>query len=262
MRIALLQGDAAPLDPERNLAEIRETALRARDGGAELLITPELYVTAYAPRELAPWLTPDRVSGYPERLAEIARETEIALVVGFPVARADGTFAIAAALWDRDGVEILRYEKVHLWDDAERLAFTPAGAAPEVAEWNGRKVALQICYDIEFPEPARYAAERGADLLLVPTAIDHDSAYVPEVIVRARAAENRMTIAYADHAGGVFAGRSIVTGIEGAVLASAGTDAELLFADLPAPGETAGEGPGAGADYLKDRRPATYANWT
>lgn len=56
-------------------------------------------------------------------------------------------------------------------------------------------------YDIEFPEPARVLAEAGAEVILVPTAIDHGGSYVPEVLVRARAAENGITIAYANHAG-------------------------------------------------------------
>lgn len=270
MRIALLQGTAVPLDPAANLRALAEAATAAREHGAELLLTPELWVSGYAPRELAGWLSPERTAGIPGELAALARETGIAVAASFPLARADGSFAIAAGLWDRRGAEILRYEKVHLWGSEEPLAFTASAERPEVAEWNGRRVAFQICYDIEFPEPARGLAERGADLILVPTAIDTFSDYVPEVLIRARAAENALVVAYADHAAGDvpgvapggapgpgFAGRSTVAGREGAVLALAGREAELLLADLPdveplAPGQ---------ADYLNDRRPERYADW-
>ncbi|WP_336660652.1 nitrilase-related carbon-nitrogen hydrolase [Leucobacter sp. USHLN153] len=263
MRIALLQTSAEPLNPEANLAAIRDAAERARAAGAELLLTPELFVSGYAPVELADWLTPERIADFPEALSAIARETGIAVAAGFPLARPDESYAIAAGLWDAAGDEVLRYEKVHLWGADERLAFTPSSTPPRVAEWNGRRVAFQICYDIEFPEPARFAAAQGADLLLVPTAIDGDSAYVPEVLVRARAAENRIVVAYADHSGGIFAGLSIVAGFEGAVLASAGTEAELLVADLPDPEPSDLERPsvGAGAMYLQDHRPEVYAAW-
>lgn len=263
MRIALLQASATPLDPEANLAAIRTAATDAKRAGAELLLTPELFVTGYAPAELAEWLSAERVENIPSALASIARETGVAIAAGFPLAREDGTFAIAAGLWDAAGDDVLRYEKVHLWGADERLAFTPAADPPRIADWNGRRVAFQICYDIEFPEPARFAAANGADLLLVPTAIDGDSAYVPELLVRARAAENRIVVAYADHAGGIFAGLSVVAGFEGAVLGASGADPELLIVDVPDPEASDPGRPsvGAGALYLQDRRPEVYAGW-
>lgn len=267
MRIALLQEAAVPLDIERNLATIRDAAARARAAECELLLTPELFVTGYAPRELAEWLTTDRVAAIPESLGELSAAAGIAIAASFPLARTDGTFAIAAGLWDANGSEVLRYEKVHLWGAEERLAFTPGDALSRVAEWNGRRVGLQICYDIEFPEPARMLAERGADLVLVPTAIDGASRYVSDVLVRARAAENALVVAYADHARTIdadvdaapeadFAGLSVVAGRDGEVFALAGSGPELLIAELPdvdaAP---------AGADYLADRRADLYDAW-
>lgn len=266
MKIALLQAAATPLDPAANLAALREAAATARAAGAELILTPELFLSGYAPRELAEWLTPERVVGIPDATAAIARDAGIAVAASFPLARADGTFAIAAELWDASGASVLRYEKVHLWGELEPLAFTPSTSAPAVAAWNGRSVGFQICYDIEFPEPARALAARGVDLLLVPTAIDGHSAYVPELLIRARAAENALVVAYADHAGQAepsadpaadFTGLSTVAGREGRVLAVAGRTAELLLAELPdVTPVAAGE-----ANYLRDRRPDVYASW-
>ena len=268
MKIALLQAEAASLDLDANLGAVRDAAAEARAAGAELLLTPELFVSGYAPRELAGWLTPERVEAIPRRLSELAAGSGIAVAASFPLARPDGSFAIAAGLWDAAGAEVLRYEKVHLWADEEPLAFAPAAPdlAPAVADWNGRRVAFQICYDIEFPEPARFLAERGADLLLVPTAIDGNSAYVPEVLIRARAAENALVVAYADHARAAdagadpaagFAGLSIVAGREGRVLAAAGAGPELLLAEIPDPAPIAD----GTADYLADRRGDAYSAW-
>lgn len=266
LRIALLQTGAVPLDPEANLRTLRDAGRTARDAGSALLLTPELFLTGYAPAQLRSWMTPEILADLPTRVATIAREIGIAVVTSFPLARDDGSFGIAASLTDAAGSEVLRYEKVHLWGDEERTAFSAATAAPAVAEWRGRRVALQICYDIEFPEPARLIAERGADLVFVPTAIDGSSAYVPDVLVRARAAENAFVVAYADYprtpgfTGEVradFAGLSVVAGREGNVIAQAGTEAGILIADVPA----AAELPLHAADYLRDRRPDRYADW-
>ncbi|MBC9945046.1 nitrilase [Leucobacter sp. cx-328] len=266
MRIALMQDEAVPLNIEANLATMRCAAEVASETGAELLLTPELWVSGYAPRALAEWLTVERIATIRPAISAMAKDTGIAIAASFPLAREDGGFSIAAGLWDASGAEVLLYEKVHLWADEEPLAFTPSTAAPAIAEWNGRRVAFQICYDIEFPEPARYLAQQGIDLLLVPTAIDGFSRYVPEVLVRARAAENSMVVAYADHAArrhqgddpaAGFTGMSTVAGRDGLLLASAGRETQLLFADLPEvePVED------IAADYLADVQPQLYATW-
>ena len=133
---------------------------------------------------------------------------------------------------------------MHLFGPDERAAFTPAAAAPGVVDFHGHKTALVICYDIEFPESARAAALRGADLLLVPTALAGGFDAVPQVLVRARALENQLTVAYANHTGSEdgcdFRGGSIVAGPDGSVLAAAGPGPELLFAELGEPGTRRG----------------------
>lgn len=259
MRIALLQASSTPLDVDSNLGALRAAAAEAVAAGAELILAPELFVTGHVPLLLADWLTPDRVAELPERIAEIAAEQGIAVATGFPDSHPEGGFTISAGLWDAHGVEVLRYAKVHLWGD-ESLAFTPSTLAPSVADWNGRRVALQICFDIEFPEPARFLAGQGVDLLLVPTAIDRDSRYVPEIIVPARAAENAFTVAYADHAFTSelpFAGLSTVAGREGEIFARAGEERALVVVDIPDPAPIV---TGA-ADYLRERRPGVYRGW-
>ena len=65
--------------------------------------------------------------------------------------------------------------QTHLWSQYERDLFTPGG--PEqlrVVTLPGPthlRVGVLICYDLEFPEPARVLAVQGAQLLVVPTAL-------------------------------------------------------------------------------------------
>ncbi len=139
--------------------------------------------------------------------------------------------------------------------------FAAAESAPAVVDFHGIRTSLAICYDIEFPESARAAAVRGADLLLVPTALGPGFDAVPQVLVRARALENQMTVAYANHTGsedGIdFPGGSVIAAPNGSLLAAAGSGAELLLAEVPASGP-AGDVP---VSYLRDRRPGTYRSW-
>jgi predicted amidohydrolase len=259
---------------QANCAAVEEAAREASAAGAQLLLTPELFPVGYAPRRLRAAFDPGTLPALRETLAGIARRHSIGLVYSLPALTPAGDWHISATLVDASGRELLSYDKVHLFGPEERAAFAPASEAPGVVEFHGLKTALVICYDIEFPESARAAAVRGAELLLVPTALAGGFEAVPQVLVRARALENQLTVAYANHTGGAegydFRGGSIVAGSDGTVLAAAGTGAELLFAELGPTVDAAAEGadgtdrPAAGDNavaYLRDRRPDLYRSW-
>jgi predicted amidohydrolase len=149
-----------------------------------------------------------------------------------------------------------------LFGPEERKAFSPAQAAPAVVDLAGVRASLAICYDVEFPEIVRAAAARGAELLLVPTALAHGFDAVPQVLLRARALESQLTVAYANHSGAEdgceFLGGSVIAAPDGSLLAAAGTGPDLLFAEVSA---DAVRGARAAVPYLDDRRPAVYRSW-
>ncbi len=150
----------------------------------------------------------------------------IALVYSLPAVTAAGEWHITATLVDEDGDELLSYAKVHLFGPEERQAFVPAAASPGVVDFHGVRTSLVICYDVEFPEAVRAAAVRGAELLLVPTALAEGFDAVPQVLIRARALENQLTVAYANHSGTEdgcdFLGGSVIAAPDGGLLAAAG----------------------------------------
>lgn len=84
---------------------------------------------------------------------------------GFPE-RADDAVYNAAVLVDR-GVVRGFYRKVHLWG-SEPVAFKAAADPPLVLDTSAGRVAVMICYDLEFPEWVRLAAQVGADIVAVP----------------------------------------------------------------------------------------------
>lgn len=267
--LALMQANSAVLDVAANVAAVEEAARAASAEGAQLLLTPELFPVGYAPIRLRAAFDPATLPALRAALAGVARRHRIALVYSLPAVTPAGEWRISATLVDESGEELLRYEKVHLFGPDEREAFAAATEAPDVVEFHGFKTSLVICYDIEFPESARAAALRGAELLLVPTALAGGFDAVPEVLVRARALENQLTVAYANHtgveAGCEFRGGSIVAGPDGSVLAAAGPGVELLFADVGVPADAAEDAAEHGADaavaYLRDRRPELYRAW-
>ncbi|PRY16798.1 carbon-nitrogen hydrolase family protein [Kineococcus rhizosphaerae] len=258
MEIACLQTAGVSGDPGANLDALGRRAAEAAAGGASLLITPEMFLTGY---DLGPD-TPARVRalapGLLDRVRALAREHSIALVVGLPEVVGDDCFN-AAVLVGPDGRVLARHHKVHLFGDVDRAAFTAGDRLVTTADLDGLRIALLICYDVEFPEAVRAAALAGAHLVAVPTAQMHPFELVAEQVVRVRAWENQVHVAYVDrdgHEGSFdYVGRSSVVAPDGTVLASVEHGEALLFATVD-PGAV--ERAQRANPYLADRRAALY----
>ena len=300
MRIAVMQDKAVVGDVDANLAIIDRRAGEAAARRADVLVTPELFVTGYAPKRLHAG-DPTQQTDIAGALAATAARHGIAVLASYPeVATADtpatrgggapGETArhreptlldaqaaqrvastlrdveaarhIAATLFDTDGRPILHYRKVNLFDDDEAAAFSSGTDAPTTVELAGMRVSVIICFDVEYPEMTRAAALAGADVILAPTALTAGFDDVPEVLVRARALENGVGLAYANHVGVedglTFGGGSVIVGPDGGLLAQGGDGAELLVADITRDDVAAARD---AVPYLAKLRRDTYASW-
>lgn len=268
MRIAAMQASGQVLDVENNMSLIRRAARQAAAGGADILVTPELFTCGYAPAAIEPDLDSSLIQQIDEAAAAVAREYEIGLVYSVPAAAEGGGWHITAVLLDRFGRELLRYAKVHLFEHEEKQVFVPGTAAPGAVDFEGVPVGLLICYDVEFPETVRALAEAGAAVALVPTALGTGFEDVPRFLLRARALESQLAIAYANHAGPVpaaegqlfLSGGSVIVGPEGSLLTDAGPGQgfEVVFGDVTNEDVAAAR---RKVPYLRDRRPDLYASW-
>jgi predicted amidohydrolase len=101
----------------------------------------------------------------------------------------------------------------------------------------GRLVAPLICFDVEFPEPARLLARAGAEVLVTVAANMHPYGPDHELATRARALDNRRPHVYVNqvgsHGGLTFAGGSAAIDAGGRAVGSAGTGEQLLEVDVP-----------------------------
>ena len=256
MRIAAFQMIARAGDVAGNLAAIADAARQAKAQGADILVAPELATTGYGAGEAIRDLAEPADGRQVGRLAEIAAELGMAIVAGFPE-RADGKIYNAAALVTPNRERFV-YRKCHLYGEYERGLFAPGDRPSGIVAFRGLKLAVLICYDIEFPEIVRHLALAGADVLLVPTAqsTKWDSTFIAEKIVPVRAFENGIAIVYADHAGAdarcTYAGLSAIVMPDGADAARAGpSEAAVIVADYDPSRyvETRASNP-----YLADRR--------
>jgi predicted amidohydrolase len=257
MRLALLQSRGTPGDVQANLEAVRRAAQAAVTVGAGLLVTPETFLTGYdiGRARLRRLAAPDA-----SEVGEIAAAAGVAIVCGW-VERDGDLVHNAATLFDAEGRALLTHRKVHLYGDVDRDAFDPGGEALAVAELDGVRIGLLICFDVEFPEAVRALALEGAQLVVVPTSLMAPYDVVARTLVPARAAENQLFVAYCNRVGREgptfdYIGQSCLAGPGGELIAVAGREEErLLIADVD-PAEI--RAARAQFSYLAERRPALY----
>jgi len=168
MKIALVQIKGEPFAAEANRALTVDFTRRAFDGGAALVVLPELIVSGYVTdgrrlREIAEPVDGPTVDAW----HALARDAGGFVVGGFCERAGDELYNTAVAVGP-EGL-VLHYRKVHLFA-AEKHAFAAGDLGFPVAATSAGILGICVCYDLRFVEVARLLALRGAQVICVPTA--------------------------------------------------------------------------------------------
>jgi predicted amidohydrolase len=256
-------------DLEHNREMARQAIRDAAGAGADVVVLPELVSSGYMfdSREEASAVAVGAGDELVSEWAAEAHRADIVLVAGFCERGGDGRLHNSAAVLDRSGLRAV-YRKLHLWD-REKLVFTPGNAPPPVIDTRVGRIAVVICFDLEFPELTRSVALAGAQLLLVPTnwplVPRPDGERPPEAIIAMAAARvNRMAVACADRLGTErgqqWTGGTTIVGVDGWVAAESrepGPVAADLDLEAALDKRLAED-----VDAIGDRRPEFYAALT
>jgi NAD+ synthase (glutamine-hydrolysing) len=222
-----------------NERRIREGIAAAREGGARLVLFPELAITGYPPEDLLlkeHFLADARAAV--ERLA--ADATDIVAMVGFPE-RADDVYNAAAVLGDGALQGIYRKVQLPNYGVFDEMRYFQSGPdAGAVVEVDGVTVGLTICEDIWVPgSPESDEALAGATLIANISASPYQlgKGLRRERMVAQRAADTFAVVAFCALVGGqdelIFDGHSFVCDHDGNVIARAPQFAEaMLFCDV------------------------------
>lgn len=239
---------------EQNVAQLLRMVEEAAAAGAQLIVLPEMGTTGYCFRsreEIAPFVEP--VPGGPtvSRFAEQAASLGVYVVLALAeVDPETGFYYNTAVLLGPEGV-VGKYRKLHSFIDETRWAKDGDLGMPVFETAIGR-IAIQICMDADYFEPARLAALAGADLLAFPT-----NWLGEQTTWYARAAENGVYMLCAnrwgEERGTQFAGNSAVIDPEGQMLSLLSTGDGLCLAEIDLARARA-----ARTERLARRRPALY----
>jgi len=269
MNIALVQhsvsASTAPVD--RGVQAVHEAA----DGGADLVVFPELSFTPFYPRvpvterdqsilELA-----EPVPGpTTEALADVAADRGVVVVFNLMERDGNQTFDTSPVI-DANGTLLGRTRMMHITEYEnfhEQGYYAPGDTGAPVYDTAAGRIGIAICYDRHYPEYVRALALQDADLMLVPQAGTvgewPDGMYEAEL--RVAGLQHGVFTALANRLGQEsdmqFAGRSFVTDPFGKVLAQApGSEETILHASIDL-GRTT-DAP-ARKLFLRHRRPDQY----
>ena len=168
LKIASAQLNPTVGDLSGNYAKAVSAFERAKTGGADILVLPELFILGYPPEDLV--LKPAAIADCRLRAEEFAKLTEDGPAVVFPVPWRDGDKLHNAALFMQNGaITDVRF-KHHLpnygvFDEARVF---DKGPLPEPINFKGVKIGLPICEDLWQKGVASNLADKGAEILISP----------------------------------------------------------------------------------------------
>jgi N-carbamoylputrescine amidase len=259
LKVALIQR-AVAADIATNLRALEQAVATAATAGARLVVLEELHNSLYFCQTEDPSFfdLAETIPGQSTALfSALAQQYGVVIVTSLFEKRAAGLYHNTAVVIEADGSIAGRYRKMHIPDDPgfyEKFYFTPGDLGFTPIQTSVGRLGILVCWDQWYPEAARAMTLAGAELLIYPTAIGwdpNDSSNEQQrqlgawqTIQRSHAVANGLCVlscnrcgheASADsQAAGIdFWGHSFVCGPQGELLAQAGLEDSILYANLP-----------------------------
>jgi predicted amidohydrolase len=272
LQVSLVQFDSDWLNGAGNAKRMADFVRREADEhGADLVVFPEMATTGY--------VEPFSDSAFVKRLyeesehvpgptttvlAEAAAASKVHVIFG--VSRLHdtipGVLYNSAVLLGPDGEIIGVHDKMHA--SMEEKNYYVAGNTADVFDTSIGKLAMEICYDVRFPELARIHALKGAEVIVSIWSSFVQPGKVPSTSIIERCAtrsmENGLFFLGCNRSGQegdrLYYGRSVLCAPSGEIIASSDNDSEEVVR-----GELLGELVVRQRSYLtvfRDRRPELY----
>lgn len=198
VKFALLQTPVAGAR-QRNLENAAAMMERPEVGGADFVTLPEMFTTPYQTILFPIYAEPEGGPSW-QFCSDLAKRHGVYLSAGtIPERGEDGRVYNTAYVFDRQGRQIAKARKTHLFDIAvkggqcfkESDTLAPGGWI-ETFETEFCAMGLCVCFDFRFPEVARLMAQEGAKVILVPAAFNMTTGPAHwELMFRQRAVENQ-----------------------------------------------------------------------
>jgi predicted amidohydrolase len=192
---------------ERFSQQVKYFVEVASDYKCDFVLFPEMFTTQLLSflKNKKPRNAAKELSGFTPQFIELfknlATKYNVNIIAGSHFILEEDHLFNVAFLFHRNG-EINKQYKIHITPSEKKYWGVEHGNKIEVFETDKGKIAIQICYDIEFPEMSRIAVEKGARIIFVPFCTDNRNGYLRvRYCAQARCVENQIYVAMAGNVG-------------------------------------------------------------
>lgn len=218
-------------EKEKNIEQAKAVMAEACQSRPDFVTFGEMFTCPYQTENFPVYAEPDKGASWHE-FSDMAREHSVYFLPGsIPVKDEEGRVFNTSYVFDRNGNEIARHDKVHLFD----INFTNGGGFKESETLTAGNHAttfdtefgtmgIMICFDIRFVELARLMALDGARIIFVPACFNMTTGPAHwELSYRMRAVDNQCymvgtSVARDESVGYIAFGNSMVTSPWGEVV--------------------------------------------
>lgn len=232
LKIAAAQLISRPADKKANLEKIKKYTKLAAEEGADFVVFPEMFYSGYdISKEQALELAEKQDGKLYKELSALARENNLYIICGYAeLTENEQSTYISTMAVGRDGLFLGNHRKTYLSGGMEKENATP-GDEYEVFDTEYGKMGMLICYEMEYPEPARILAFKGAEVIFVPAAFMN--VHWMSRFLYAIAIHNQMYIVGVNHVGNRKGGCSKIISQMGLPMAEGSmTGEELVMAEI------------------------------
>ena len=244
IKIAAIQMSTVA-DKMENVRTVKTYLEKIKDENPDFVILPEMFCCPYQTENFPIYAEKE---GGPvwQQLSGYAKQYGIYLIGGsMPEKDAEGNVYNTSYIFDREGKQIGKHRKVHLFDIDVKGGQTfkesdtlTAGDSNTVFDTEFGKIGVMLCFDIRFPELSRMMVNDGAKVIFVPAAFNMTTGPAHwELSFRTRALDNQIYMvgcapARDVSAGYISWGHSIVTDPWGRVTGMLHENEGILLAEL------------------------------
>lgn len=244
IKIAAIQMSTVA-DKMENVRTVKTYPEKIKDENPDFVILPEMFCCPYQTENFPIYAEKE---GGPvwQQLSGYAKQYGIYLIGGsMPEKDAEGNVYNTSYIFDREGKQIGKHRKVHLFDIDVKGGQTfkesdtlTAGDSDTVFDTEFGKIGVMLCFDIRFPELSRMMVNDGAKVIFVPAVFNMTTGPAHwELSFRTRALDNQIYMvgcapARDVSAGYISWGHSIVTDPWGRVTGMLDENEGILLAEL------------------------------
>lgn len=244
IKIAAIQM-ATVADKMENVRTVKAYLEKIKDENPDFVILPEMFCCPYQ-TENFPIYAEEEGGPIWQQLSAYAKQYGVYLIGGsMPEKDAEGNVYNTSYIFDREGKQLGKHRKVHLFDIDVKGGQTfkesdtlTAGDSDTVFDTEFGKIGVMLCFDIRFPELSRMMVNDGAKVIFVPAAFNMTTGPAHwELSFRTRALDNQIYMvgcapARDVSAGYISWGHSIVTDPWGRVTDMLDEKKGILLAEL------------------------------